>query len=585
MKNLSLLLLTLIYLLNSSNAVAQRTENTKNQGHYQDTKELVALVKDAAELVSQAGEIAFGDFRQSDSRWRQEETYIFVLDPNGNMIVHADHEMEGKNQSDLKDINGKPIIQGLLNAAMSSPDKPDGWYHYQWNVPGGFLPRWKSSYVRMVVAPSGKTYIIGSGMYTDRMESEFVVDAVKNAVAQIEKSGEAAFPQFYDPTSPYIAKDEYVFVINMNGVELVNPPFPALEGRNIMDLKDTRGKYLVREMFEVIQKKGSGWVDYMWPKPGESVSTLKSTYVSKAKFGDSWVMVGSGVYLADAPKTVAVIKKMTAPQLMKLVREAAVVFEKNGEKAFPHFRKEGSKWFSDDTYFFAWTMNGMRAFHAANPDGEGIMMTDVKDVHGRMWGKMFLEIANSTRGEGWVHYMYPEPGNIFPIWKSSFVKRVQFPSGQEYLIGSGIYNMQMDKAFIEDVVDRGAELVKRFGRDAFSQIRNKTGPFVFMDTYVFVDDVDGFELVNPAQPNLEGKNILDLQDINGKLVAREYIDLAMKNGKGWVDYYWYRPGDNTPAHKSTYVRKVEFHGETFIVGAGLYGEVSSKKSGVARKPM
>jgi signal transduction histidine kinase len=585
MKNLSLLLLTLICLLVGGNVFSQNTETNNSKSGYQDTKEIVALVKAAADMISQTGEIAFGDFRQNGSRWRQEETYIFVLDLNGNMIVHSDPEMEGKNQIELKDVNGKLIIRGLLDAAMSSPDKPEGWYHYQWNVPGGITPRWKSSYVRMVVSPSGKSYVVGSGMYTDRMESEFVVDAVKNAVALIEKNGEGAFPQFYDPAGPYMAKDAYIFVISMNGVELVNPPFPALEGRNIMELKDTRGKYLVREMFEVLQKKGSGWVDYMWPKPGESVSTLKSTYVSKANLGDKWVMVGSGVYLADAPKTVAVTKTLTAPQLMKLVREAAVVFEKNGEKAFPDFRKQGSKWFSDDTYFFAWTLNGMRAFHAANPGGEGIMMNDVKDVHGRMWGKMFLDISNSSKGEGWVHYMYPEPGNIFPVWKSSFIKRVEFPSGEEYIIGSGIYNMQMDKAFIEDVVDHAVDLVKRSGRGAFTQIRDKTGPFVFMDTYVFVDDVEGNELVNPAQPAIEGKNIIGLKDINGKLVAKEYIDLAMKNGKGWIDYYWYRPGDNIPALKHTYVRKVEFHGETFIVGAGFYGDIPSKKSANIRKPL
>ena len=65
--------------------------------------------------------------------------------------------------------------------------------------------------------------------------------------------------------------------------------------------------------------------------------------------------------------------------------------------------------------------------------------------------------------------------------------------------------MDMDKAFIEDVVNRAAALVEESGTDAFARLRDKTGPFVFMDTYVFVDSEDGVELVNPAQPSLEGK--------------------------------------------------------------------------------
>lgn len=534
------------------------------------TRELVALVKDATELVRVKGEAAFSDFRIPGNRWRQGEKYIFVLDPEGNMLVHPDPELEGKNQLDLRDINGKPIIRGLLGAATTFPDKPEGWYHYQWSVPGGLLPRWKSSYVQLVKAPSGKSYIVGSGLYNDRMERAFVIDAVKDAIGQIQKNEKEAFRLFHDATGPFIVKDAYIFVIDSNGVELVNPAFPNLEGRKLMDLKDTHGKFLIREMLKVVKDSNSGWVDYMWPKPGESVSTQKSTYVSKAKIGDKWLLVGCGVYLADAPKSISTIKKMTAPELMTLVRHAATVFEQQGEKAFPEFRKKGSSWFRDDTYFFVWTMDGVRTFHAADPASEGINVSGLKDVLGRPIGKMFLEAVATPEGEGWIHYMYPEPGDIFPTWKSTFVKRVTFPSGKQNIIGCGIYNMQMDKAFIEDVVNRAAALIADSGKEAFAQLRDKTGPFVFMNTYVFVQNTKGIELVNAAQPSLEGKNLIDLKDLQGKAVIKDQIAAAMSEGSAWLECYWYKPGDNTPMLKQTYVRKVQYHGEIFIVGSGFY---------------
>jgi signal transduction histidine kinase len=552
---------------------AQTVATNSNQVYeHQETRELVAVVNDASELVRTKGEAAFADFRVSGSRWRQGETYIFVLDPKGNMLVHPDPALEGKNDLDLKDINGKPIIRGLIGAATTFPNKPEGWYHYQWPVPGGILPRWKSTYVRLVTAPSGKSYVLGSGIYNDRMERAFVRDAVTDAVGQIEKNGRAAFPLFHDPTGPFIAKDAYIFVFDSNGIDLVNPGFPNLEGRSLLDLKDTQGKQLIREMFKVVQTTGSGWVDYMWPKPGESVSTQKSAYVTKAKIGDQWVLVGSGVYLADAPKAVSVTKKMTAPELMTLVREGATVLEEQGERAYPEFRKKGSKWFRDDTYFFVYTMDGTRVFHAANPASEGQNVTGLKDILGRPIGKMILAAAASPSGEGWVHYMYPEPGDIFPAWKSTFVKQVTFPSGKQYVVGCGIYNMQMDRAFVEDVVNHAATLVAEQGKEAFGQLRDKTGPFVFMDTYVFVESPAGVELVNPAQPSLEGKNIMGLTDLHGKAVVQEEIASAMKDGSAWLELYWYKPGSNTPARKQTYVRKVQSGRDTYIVGSGVYME-------------
>ena len=168
--------------------------------------------------------------------------------------------------------------------------------------------------------------------------------------------------------------------------------------------------------------------------------------------------------------------------------------------------------------------------------------------------------------------MQPEPGDIFPTWKSTFVKRVIFPSGKQYIVGCGIYNMQMDKAFIWDVVDHAADLIAERGKEVFGQLRDKTGPFVFMDTYVFVDTPDGTELVNPAQPSLEGRNLIDLRDLKGKALAQEYIAAAMKDGSAWVEYYWYKPGDNTPAKKQAFVRKVQSGQDTYIIGSGVYME-------------
>jgi quercetin dioxygenase-like cupin family protein len=298
------------------------------------------------------------------------------------------------------------------------------------------------------------------------------------------------------------------------------------------------------------------------------------------------VMVGCGVYLPDAPKEARPTPTMTAQELVTLVRAAAALLEQKGEEAFPEFRQKGSKWLHDDIYFWVWSMDGTRILHpqihTVKPEVEGKDVKDAKDLIGKPYGKMFLKAAASPEGEGWIHCMWPKPFEIFPTWKSCFVKRVTFPSGKQYLVGSGIYNMQVDKTLIEDVVNRAAALVSEQGQDAFPMLRDKKGPFVFMDVYVFVDNTDGVELVNPGHPSIEGRNLMLLADANGKFAAREYIDAAIKNNSAWVEYYWYKPGANEPTLKQTYVRKVRFGEETYVLGAGLYIEDKNKSKEVRK---
>ena len=76
--------------------------------------------------------------------------------------------------------------------------------------------------------------------------------------------------------------------------------------------------------------------------------------------------------------------------------------------------------------------------------------------------------------------------------------------------------------------------------------------------------------MNGGFPSLEGKNLINLKDLTGKAVVQDEIAAAMKAGTAWVDLYWYKPGQNEPARKQTFVRTVQSGTDTYIVGAGVY---------------
>ncbi len=263
---------------------------------YAETKELVSLVKKAAAVVETEGEEAFAEFRKKEGEWFHGETYVFVNDMAGNSVCQpANPEMEGENLDDLKDAMGKPLVRHMINAV--SGEGREGWFHYLWPKPGQSEPTWKSSFVIRTTSPAGTEYIVGSGSYNMKMERMFSVDQVDKAVDLIGKQGREAFDILRADSSEFIFMDAYVFVLNDEGIELVNPAFPDFEGQNVLELKDANGKYVSRDMIEALKTKDTAWIDYMWPKPGETESSKKSAFIRKLTIDGETLIVGSGVYL------------------------------------------------------------------------------------------------------------------------------------------------------------------------------------------------------------------------------------------------------------------------------------------------
>ena len=130
----------------------------------------------------------------------------------------------------------------------------------------------------------------------DVPRSKETVALVDKAVALVESKGKTAFPEFKKKGSEWLKGETYIFIADMNGTILMHPANPELETKNIMDMKDANGRAFMRDFVETA-KKGSGWVDYMWPKPGHKTPAKKHSYIKRAKMPDGeMVLVGSGVY-------------------------------------------------------------------------------------------------------------------------------------------------------------------------------------------------------------------------------------------------------------------------------------------------
>lgn len=124
------------------------------------------------------------------------------------------------------------------------------------------------------------------------------------------------------------------------------------------------------------------------------------------------------------------------------------------------------------------------------------------------------------------------------------------------------------------LVEDAAALMEQNGSAVFADF-GKKGSRWFNDTYyLFVYDRNGINLFHAALPELVGRNLADLKDMNGKPVLRFITDIGrqpQRDAHGWVFYLWQEKNEFEPKWKSAYIRKVIMpDGTVCLVGCGVH---------------
>ena len=149
------------------------------------------------------------------------------------------------------------------------------------------------------VAMLAATFTTGAVAQQEGATPEEVVQKVNQAAQYLAREGEAGLEAFRAKDSEYVWKDSYVVVQDCEaGTAVAHPISPELEGRDISTLTDETGKAFAQELCDAAQQPQGGWVEYMWPKPGEQEPSRKISYV-KAVEGTPYSVLG-GVYDEDA---------------------------------------------------------------------------------------------------------------------------------------------------------------------------------------------------------------------------------------------------------------------------------------------
>ncbi len=198
----------------------------------------------------------------------------------------------------------------------------------------------------------------------------------------------------------------YFFITRADGVEILFADRPELEGRNLLEMRDTRGKPVIRDMIELTRDGGEGFVDYTWTKPGsDSPHHPKVAFIQRFEPLD-WI-VGIGDYLDDVDSE---LQNETLSWLTQ------ITFDKGG-------------------YLFGSTFEGDQLFTNGRVTMGGANILDVEDPSGVKIIQKQIAAAKLPEG-GFVRYAWPRQPGGTPRAKLSYVRGIPEWS---WVIGSGIY--------------------------------------------------------------------------------------------------------------------------------------------------
>jgi methyl-accepting chemotaxis protein len=86
--------------------------------------------------------------------------------------------------------------------------------------------------------------------------------------------------------------------------------------------------------------------------------------------------------------------------------------------------------------------------------------------------------------------------------------------------------------------------------------------------YFWINDLQPRMIMHPAKPELNGQDLTDYKDPTGKQIFVEFANIVKKDGSGFIEYQWPKPGKDASQPKLSFVAGFEPWG--WVVGTGVY---------------
>jgi two-component system NarL family sensor kinase len=177
-----------------------------------------------------------------------------------------------------------------------------------------------------VVAQTQAAAVLPVLLAARKAELQNYINLGRSAVAHLVRDG-MPDPQAQQQALAILKRldfghDGFFFVYDFNGNNLVHPRQPELQGRNLLDLQDSRGGYPIQRMLAQA-RAGGGYVEFEWPRPSTGQVENKLGYVEPIA-GWEW-MLGTGTYVDEPEQARLRIAQASADAVVDTLTRIATI--------------------------------------------------------------------------------------------------------------------------------------------------------------------------------------------------------------------------------------------------------------------
>jgi len=229
----------------------------------------------------------------------------------------------------------------------------------------------------------------------------------------------------------------YYFATSLEGIEVLFADKPEMEGMDLLDMRDTKGRYVIRDMIEIAKRRGEGFYEYHWTKPGVQGNDYKKISFIKLFEPYGW-FIGTGLYVDDIKELISEHILSTISQI-RFGREGYIFVNRfNGDALVSNGRLFSGK---------------KKLWEVFDDDPER-----VKDVF-----KMEYDAALKAEGD-YIYYSHVKLSN--PDEDAPKVSFVCVITDLQWIIGAGVYLDDVER----DIALMQAELNRQIRSKMFSSV-------------------------------------------------------------------------------------------------------------------
>jgi PAS domain S-box-containing protein len=199
----------------------------------------------------------------------------------------------------------------------------------------------------------------------------------------------------------------YYFIHSLDGVLQLHAMRPELEGSNRLNLKSSSGQNIVKNLFNIVNKSGEGFLSYKYPASKKNIHKELSKITFAKYFKPYNWSIATGDYLEN-------IEKDLQTEILEHIE---------------HLK------FGENGYVFVVDFNGNILMNASQKHLIGTNMSKVVDPNGINVFQEERKAVGNPDGD-FINYVWNKPSSSSPSPKITFIKGI---NDWQWMIGTGLY--------------------------------------------------------------------------------------------------------------------------------------------------